>query len=245
MSETTPSGTGESNGTRENDASAPPAPIPGPPPAQPDATAALDANATAAQAPVDVDDSPWSDPDKAKREIERLRKENGDARVNAKKSAADEARSEILKQMSAMLDPNSKGEELTAEQITAKLGETSSELDGSRRELAITREAWASNIDPAKIDYLNYVLARREDVRASDPASAEFSGTLATAIKEEIAKDSSLRLSGAASGTGSPQFGGAGDSGAMSKAEFSALPYAKRVELYNTNRAEYERLVNA
>jgi len=193
---------------------------------------------------IDSEDSPWNDPAKARAEIERLRRERGDERIQAKKNAADEARKELLASLTQALDPEaaSKGEQLTLEDATSKLTEASDQITNVKRESAVIAEAWKLGIDPARLDYLQFQLAKNADFKSLDIESADFAGKLATVISSEIAKDSTLKLSGAVMASGVDQHGGSAGASTITKAEFSAMPYAKRLELYNTNRAEYDRL---
>jgi len=211
--------------------------------------AAADAAAAAGGngAPVVVDgeqgdESPWTDPDKAKREIERLRRENGDARINAKKTAADEARTELLATLTKALNPESAGPALTPEQLTEKLTESGSALDASTKERAMLQEAWKLGLNPAKLDYLSYQLSRNPEYTGIDASGADLGSKIASVISSEVAKDSSLKLSGAAIGSGVETIGGANGASTTTKAEFDKMPYSERVNLYNTNKTEYDRL---
>lgn len=228
-----------------------PAPAPAPAPAPP---AGEPAAPPANEPPAASDDSPWVDPARAKAEIDRLRRENGDARIQAKKQAAEDARKELLQSLTQALDPDAAQAQqtLTPEQLVANLQTTSTERDTAfvdrdtaLRDKSVVLEAWKQGVDPTKLDYLTFQLSRRADFGTLSPSSDDFGATLTSVISDEITKDSSLKSSGANIATGAPQFGGAGGAGSMSKAEFDALPYAGRVELYNTNRAEYDRLVNS
>lgn len=72
--------------------------------------------------------NPWDDPKVAQAEIERLRRENGSERVNAKAQAAEEARKELAQTIGKALglvedeqiDPAKLTESLTAAQQEAK-----------------------------------------------------------------------------------------------------------------------------
>lgn len=233
-------------------------PVPTPPPAAPNAPQPPADPAQQQQQqdenPLQPEASPWNDPDKAKAEIERLRRENGDARINAKKSAADEARKELLETLTAALDPEAAkaGQPSTPEQLVAQLQTSTQERDqaladksSAAKELAIVKEAWKLGVDPAKLEYLSFTLSRRADFSTKSPSDEDFGATLSSVISEELTKDSSLKSSGANIATGAPQFGGAGSAGAISKAEFEAMPYGKRLELYQTNPSEYQRLANS
>lgn len=192
----------------------------------------------------DSEDSPWNDPAKARAEIERLRRERGDERIQAKKNAADEARKELLASLTQALDPEAaeKGEQLTLEDATSKLTEASEQIVNVKRESAVIAEAWKLGVDPARLDYLQFQLAKNSDFKSLDIESADFAGKLSTVISSEIAKDSTLKLSGAAIASGVDQHGGSAGASTITKDEFKAMPYAKRLELFNTNRAEYDRL---
>ena len=119
MADAAPAGTDE-----EATAAASAAPNPGDAAAAAATTAAAASSATAGAAPDADADSPWTDPAKAEREIKRLRKEAGDQRINAKKTASDEARAETLRAIQAVLDPEAAkkgGEPLTVDQLTDRL----------------------------------------------------------------------------------------------------------------------------
>lgn len=238
-------------GTNTDPAAPPAAPpaVPTPPPAAPPAPPATD---PAEPNPSD-DESPWNDPVKAKNEIERLRRERGDERIQAKKDAADAARKEIADSIAVALGIKP-GEDAapTVESLTASVATVTDERDAARTEAteakranAVLKAAIAAGVNPARLDYVEFLLGKRQDVTGASLDDANFGATLSAAIADEVAKDSSLKASGAFIGTGGPGFSGSGASGQMTKAEFDALPYAKRVDLYNTNRAEYDRLVNS
>lgn len=218
--------------------------------------AAADAAAAAAAGDTGAGDgeNPWADPEKAKREIERLRRENGDARINAKKAAAEEgaetARKQLLSDITKALGIETGSDQLTPEQLTEKLTATGGELTETQGKLAATtaelaalKAAWQLGVDPAQVDYLNYQLGKSADFRAIDITAADAGDKLNAVISDLIAKDSRLKLSGAAIGSGAESFGGANSATAtMTKAQWDALPYSERVSLYQTNRSEYDRL---
>lgn len=194
---------------------------------------------------------PWADPVKAKAEIDRLRRERGDERMDAKRKAAEDARKELLQTLTKALDPDAKdGQPATVEGLTASLQQTSTQLQQTQgqvgtlsKELAVTKEAWKQGVDPRKLDYLAFTLTRRSDFAQLDPAADDFSTKLSAVITQAITEDSSLKLSGAAVGTGAEQFGGAnGSPQSLTKEQFAALPVAEKSRLFQTNRAEFDRL---
>jgi hypothetical protein len=92
----------------------------------------------------------WDDPNSAKAEIEKLRRENGAARTNAKAQAAEEAKKELAQTIGKALglvedeqiDPAKLTESLTASQAEAKR---------ARVELGVFRAAGAAGGDPAAL----------------------------------------------------------------------------------------------
>lgn len=229
-----------------------PAPTPQPPAPQPPAQPQPN---DPAQPPADPsnDDSPWNDPAKAKAEIERLRRERGDERIEAKRNAAEEAKKDVLNALVVALGGNPDGQQPpTVESLTEQVGTVTGERDAARteadnakRSAAIVRAAVAAGVNPARLDYVEFLLSKQETISGASPDDAAFGGTLTAAITQAIANDPSLKVPGASVGTGGPGFSGTGAAGQMTKSEFDALPYAKRADLYRTNRAEYDRLVNS
>lgn len=188
-------------------------------------------------------DNPWDDPEKAKREIERLRRENGDARMNAKRQAAEEARADLAKELMKVIDPSSGEGDVSPEALAAKVVDANVERDDAKRDAALVVAAVEAGVDVARLDYLRFILSRRAEFADVDPASAEAGATLKAMISEEITKDSSLKTSGAAKTTGDTQFGGANGGKQITLDEFKAMSLADRTELYRSNRVEYDRLV--
>lgn len=113
--------------------------------------------------------SPWDDPTAAKAEIEKLRKENGAARTNAKAQAAEEARTELLATLNKALgkaepetDPAKFAENLAAAQAETKQ---------ARVELAVFRAASAAGGDPAALLDSSSFLKSLDAVDPSDTAA--------------------------------------------------------------------------
>lgn len=226
-----------------------PAPTPQPPAPAPPA----DPAAPPATDPAPTDDSPWNDPAKAKAEIERLRRERGDERIEAKKNAADEARTDLANALLVALGQKpGEGAAPTVESLTETVGTITTErdtaqaaADAANRSKAIVLAAVNAGVNPARLDYVEYLIGKQEAISGASPSDPAFDGTLTAAITTAIANDPSLKVPGASIGTGGPGFSGTGTVGQMTKSEFDALPYAKRADLYRTNRAEYDRLVNS
>ena len=205
-------------------------------------------DANAADAGKGDEQSKLNDPVWVAAEFARLRAENAKQRVGAKAAAAAEAKSELLATLTAALDPEAaaKGQQLTVEQASEQLTAASTERDAAVRDTAIVREAWKLGVDPAKLDYLQFTLARNADIANADVAdSTALAGMLNAAIAEAITKDSTLKLSGAAFGSGVDQHGGAGASATITKEQWDGMSYQQRLALYNETKAEYDRLVNS
>lgn len=148
-----------------------------------------DPQVPAAAAPVDqpvitppaessVKKAVWEDPESAKAEIERLRKENGAARTNAKAQAAEEARNELAQTIGKALglvegepvDPAKLTEQLTAEQSNARQ---------ARLELAVFRNAGDDADASALLDSRTFL----EKVAAIDPNDSQ---AIKAAITEAV-----------------------------------------------------------
>jgi hypothetical protein len=121
------------------------------PPAQPTTTTEPPAAATTPDpVPAEPKANVWDDPKAAQAEIERLRRENGAARTNAKAQAAEEARKELAQTLGKALgivedepiDPAKLTESLTAAQAEAKRAQV---------ELAVFRNANTAGADPAAL----------------------------------------------------------------------------------------------
>lgn len=228
---------------------APPAPAPAPPvgptstpidPAPQGETPDQRAARLAANA------EPWNDPKKAKETIESLRRENGKERADAKAKAAEEARKEVLASIAKALGGEEGDPAPTLEGVAAELSTrtqerdmTAAERDSARQETAIVREAWAQGVNPSRLEYVQFLLARRADLKDAQPT--DLSATIKAAITDEITKDPSLKVSGAQIGTGGGGFGGSGAE-AMTKDEFARLPMREQTRIYRDNPAEYARL---
>jgi hypothetical protein len=140
-------------------ATTPPAPAAPAEPAKPAEPPAASAN-------------PWDDPKAAQAEIERLRRENGAARTNAKAQAAEDAKKELAQQIGKALglveddaaDPVKLTEKLTASQTEAQR---------ARVELAVFRAAAAANGDPAALLDSQSFLASLKGIDPNDGVAVQ------------------------------------------------------------------------
>lgn len=130
--------------------------------------------------------SPWDDPAAAKAEIERLRKENGAARTNAKAQAAEDARKELANTIGKALGIVEDGAETDPAKLTESLTASQREAKQARVELAVFRNAAAAGGDPAALLDSASFLAKVADL---DPAD---STALTEAIKAAVEANSRL-----------------------------------------------------
>lgn len=157
-----------------------------------DQASALLADAVAAANKVNTDTSnvsPWDDPAAAKAEIERLRKENGAERVNAKAQAATDARQELAKALGLIkgdepADPVKLAEQLTVEKAEARQ---------ARVELAVYRAAGPSADPSALLDSTSF-LASLKDIDPSDSAAVTAAITAAVASNPRLGAAPGSRL---------------------------------------------------
>lgn len=189
------------------------------------------------------DPSDW--PEAARKEVQRLRKEAGDSRMNAKRNAAEEARKELLTELTKALDPNAGDETPTPEALLAKVQDTESERDAATVRAALIAEAWKAGVDPDRLDFLEFKVGKRDDFSALKPTEDGWADTLRSMVTDEVAKDGTLKASGAQKGTGDGQYGGSGEQPTITPEAFARMSMQERTDLYRNDRATYDRLVNA
>jgi hypothetical protein len=155
----------------------------------------------------------------AKAEIERLRKENGSDRVNAKAQAATDARQQILKDLGLI-----EGNEIAdPAKIAAQLAASGAEARQARVELAVYRAA-GTTADPAALLDSTSFLASLKGIDPTD--SAAITAAITSAV------ESNPRL-GVASGPRAPRpdlsqaSGANGKTAASPAAEFASILQAQ------------------
>ena len=154
-------------------------------PAAPAAPAVPQAPAAAVPAepvkPVDPPKAnPWDDPAAAKTEIERLRKENGSDRVNAKAQAATDARNEFAQTIGKALGLIKDNEPADPAKLTEQLTASSAEARAARVELAVFRAA-GSIADPVALLDSKTFLASVKDIDPADAAALQ--AAIASAVE--------------------------------------------------------------
>lgn len=156
-----------------------------------DQASALLADAVASADKVNTDTSqtsPWDDPAAAKAEIERLRKENGATRTNAKAQAAEEARTAMAQEIGKALGLVKGDEVADPVKLTEQLTTAGAETRQAKVELAVFRAAQATDADPSALLDSRTFLAKLADVDPSDMAAVTAAITEAVAANPRLGK---------------------------------------------------------
>ncbi len=133
--------------------------------------------------------NPWDDPAAAKAEIERLRKENGAARTNAKQQAADEARSELAQTIGKALGLVVDEQPIDPADLTKSLADSQADATRARVELAVFRNANQVGGDPAALlDSTSFLTS----LNGIDPTNSE---AVTAAIAAAVEKNPRLGVS--------------------------------------------------
>jgi hypothetical protein len=171
-------------------------------------------------------------------DLSAARAEAGKTRVTAKQKAADDARQELTAQLLSILDPSKAGQPATPEQLTQQLTAAQEQARQTAVELAVYRTAPAAGANPdALLDSRAFATA----VAALDP-----NDTAAVTAAIQAAVTANPRLAAQQAAPAGPTRGGAEFNGAPSHgpnaAQFAAMDYAARVDLYQTNPDLYAQL---
>ncbi|MCP1414400.1 hypothetical protein [Paenarthrobacter sp. A20] len=150
--------------------------------------------------------NPWDDPEAAKAEIERLRKENGRTRTNAKTEAADEARNELVQSLGKALGlVKDGGQAPTVEDLTQKLTTATESGTQAQAQLAVYKTASKHGADPdALLDSAKFLSA----LKGLDPND---SAKIEAAIKKAVTENPKLKTVQAAGAGGADFNGGTGE----------------------------------
>lgn len=156
----------------------------------------------------------WDDPAAARAEIEKLRKQNGDDRILAKKTAADEARNELLQKLGLTKDGEPAPD--PAKLASDLAAERQAKAD-TARELAIFKAASTAGADPAKLlDSKSFMTS----VQGLDPTDGD---AVAAAITAAVTANASLKAARAAGASGIEQTGGTGEQGQITEQQLKTM----------------------
>ena len=173
-------------------------------------TTAADTPTTETQQPEQAQTNVWDDPDAARAEIERLRRENASERVNAKQTAAEEARQQLLKDLGLVKDE----EQADPAELKQRLETKDSELADTRRELAVRRAAGTKYDADALLDSRSFL----ESIKTIDPTDTD---AIAAALEGAVRTNPRLKASQAAAVGGADIAGGAGQSRTYTRAQLA------------------------
>ena len=148
-------------------------------------------------------------PEWAQKQIRDARAEAGKARTDAKTKAADEATEALTKKLLAALGKDDDGKtKVTPEELAKQLGETRSEANQTKIELAVYRTAGKHQGDPDALLDSRGFLAKLTDL---DPTAKDFTAKVETAIKDAVKDNPKLKVAQAAGSSSADH--GAGGSG--------------------------------
>ncbi|MCX4987129.1 hypothetical protein [Streptomyces sp. NBC_00572] len=190
-------------------------------------------------APAPAAPAPGEDPAatiaRLQNELSRARQEAGNQRVTAKHRAADEAKTDLIKQLMAVIDPESADKPATAEQLTQQLTAQQARTRAAELRLAVYSLAPAAGGDPMAL----------ADSRAFADATANVDPADTAAVTAAITAAVTANPRLAAQQPQGPQRGGAdftSGPSAVTAEQFAAMDYAARAELYGSDPDTYRRL---
>ncbi|WP_406014330.1 hypothetical protein OG520_22165 [Streptomyces sp. NBC_00984] len=168
-------------------------------------------------------------------DLAAARKEAGKTRVTAKQQAADDARSQFAQEIGKVLGLVPGDTPTDPAQLTQQLTESQAQARQTAVELAVYRTARAAGADP---DALLDSRAFAASLADTDPSDTD---AITAAIKAAV--QANPKLGGAPAG---PPRGGADftgtQAGGVTPAQFAAMGYAQRAELFQTDPDTYRRL---
>lgn len=182
----------------------------------------------------------WQDPDKARSEIERLRRENGAERTNAKAKAADEARAELAQTIGKALGLVKDDEQADPAKLTEQLAATRSAQRDTAAELIVWRHAADLQVDAAALTDSRAFAAAIKDL---DPASKTFADDVKKAAQEAAEQNPKLKAAPAAAGASTVQHSGGSGEGKVTKDQFDRMTVAQKTALYESDPETYTRLL--
>lgn len=200
-------GSGESDPAPEGTPPTPEPPKPTPPP--------VEAKPAAEEKPKAVDADPWADPETARKEIEKLRRENASSRTTAKQQAAKDAVDELTGKLGRALGYVKDDQPPTAEELTKQLTEAAKERDATQSELQqlrVERAAErAAREHGADVDTLLDSRSFATKLGDLDPAADDFAATVSDLVKQTVDSNPKYRVTQAATSSSADFSGGPGE----------------------------------
>ncbi|MFH8403742.1 hypothetical protein ACH4FX_03065 [Streptomyces sp. NPDC018019] len=169
-------------------------------------------------------------------------------RVSAAEQAAQQAAAErdnLLAALRKVLDPDGADGEADparlAEQAAAERDQARAEARQLRVELAAHQAAHTAGADPARLLDSRTVEKQLADL---DPDDKAFGDRLAEVIKTAVEASPHLRATGAGPVRAGAEFSGPPSPG-VTAAQFAAMDYAARAELFQSDPDTYRRLAGS
>ncbi|MEU6279738.1 hypothetical protein [Streptomyces sp. NPDC047028] len=144
------------------------------------------------------------------KELKQANADAGKARTNAKKAAADEARTEIVQELGKAIGliKDDKDAPPDPAALTAQIEKATAAHRETAVELAVYRGAPKHGADP---DALTDSRAFLKSIADLDPADEEFTKKVNTAIKQAVADNPKLKAAGQAPARNSSDFSGSSE----------------------------------
>lgn len=172
------------------------------------------ADTTTEQTTTAATTDPWANPDAARAEIEKLRRENASERVNAKTKAAEEARNELLQKLGLTKD-GEKAPDPAA--LAAELATAREQARSNAVKLAIHTAAASNGADPSRLLDSNSFMT---SINGLDPADG---AAVSAAIKTAVAANKALKAAQAVGASGIELTGGTGEQGQITEAQLARM----------------------
>lgn len=132
----------------------------------------------------------YTNPEKAKAEIARLRREAAADRTNAKTKAAEDATKALTDRLLEALGQKPGAKAPTADELASQLSKATDEGREARVELAVFKAAGKHQGDPnALLDSRSFLA----EVKGLDPAAADFQSKIDAAIKTAVDANPKLK----------------------------------------------------
>lgn len=182
-------------------------------------------------------------------EARKYQREAGDERITAKNNAAQEGARKALAEAAKLagleipgLTDTDKGD-ADPKALAATITTTAHERDDAKKETATIKAAYLAGVDPAKLGYLQYQLNQDKGYQALALDADDFSAKLSASINGLLAADTTLRQTGTAQASGVESLGGSNGADAITPERWAKMSMSEKTEIYNTDKATYDRMV--
>lgn len=158
---------------------------------------------------------PWANPETARKEIEKLRRENASSRTNAKQQAAQEAESALAQKIGKALGLVQDDKPPSAEDLTKQLTEAAKERDATQAELRTLRveraAERAAREHGADVDTLLDSRAFANKLGDLDPTADDFATSVSDLVKKTVDSNPKYKAAQAATSSSADFSSGPGE----------------------------------